>query len=186
MTTTAYLQLPFSSTRGWSELARRQPSVTRLVLFLVLPMSFIPPLMLYYAGTHYGDAFMEGFGDKQWRFITTIFFLAELLTFAVMGWLIHEVTNTGKQALSLHDAYLLAALAPIPLWLSALALVVPSLVFNVLVALAALAVSCSLVYHGLRGLAQGQETMETMSATYTIMAASILAWGVLIAIAWAY
>ncbi|SHF03534.1 Protein of unknown function [Modicisalibacter ilicicola DSM 19980] len=186
MTPATFFQLPFSSTHGWAELSKRQPSVTRLVLFLVLPMSFIPPLMLYYAGTHYGDAFLAGFGDKQWRFITTIFFLAELLTFAVMGWLIYEVTNTGKQAISIHDAYLLAALAPIPLWLSALALLIPSLTFNVIVALVALGISCSLVYHGLQGLARKQEEMETLSATYTIMAASVLAWGLLIAIAWAY
>ncbi|WP_227369740.1 Yip1 family protein [Halomonas sp. M20] len=186
MTPISLMQLPFSSTQGWKELSRRQPSVQLLVLCIVLPMSLIPPLMLYYAGTHYGDAFMSGFADKQWRFITTIFFLAELLTFAVMGWLIYEIANTSKNALSIHDAYMLAALAPIPMWLSALALWVPSLAFNIIVALIALGVSCSLVYHGLKGLAREQDEMETMSAAYTIMSASVLAWGLLIAVAWAY
>ncbi|HBI78749.1 MAG TPA: hypothetical protein DDY30_04975, partial [Marinobacter adhaerens] len=66
-------------------------------------------VLLYYAGTHYGDAFMQGFGDKEWRFITTILFLAELLTFFVMGWLIHAVMNSHQLKIRYQDAYLLAA-----------------------------------------------------------------------------
>ena len=64
--------------------------------------------------------------NKEWGFISTTFFLAELLTFAVMGWLIYQVGNTQNAQISFHNAYELAAVAPIPLWLSALALLVPS------------------------------------------------------------
>ena len=61
-----------------------------------------------------------GFTDRQWRFITTILFLAELLTFFVMGWLIHAVVNSDHDlSISYHDAYLVAALAPLPLWSAA-------------------------------------------------------------------
>lgn len=85
MSPTSILCLPFSSGNGWDELRRRQPPLVALVSFIVLPLSLVPPVMLYYAGTQYGEAFGAGFADKQWEFITTIFFLAELLTFAVMG-----------------------------------------------------------------------------------------------------
>ncbi len=180
------LQTPFSSSTGWDELRSRRPSIVSLVIFIVLPLSLIPPIMLYYAGTHYGDAFILGFGDKSWRFITTIFFLAELLTFAVMGWLIHEVAGTHHPKITLHDTYLLAALAPIPLWLSALGLLIPSLVVNMVIALVALAASCLLVYHGLQGLNLVREDVEAMSVTYTIMAASVIAWAVLLSIIWAF
>ncbi|RTQ99408.1 Yip1 family protein [Halomonas nitroreducens] len=185
MTLTTLLALPFS-TPSWAALRKHRPSITALILWLVLPLSLVPPLMLYYAGTHYGDAFLTGFGDKQWRFITTIFFLAELLTFAVMGWLIHEIANAGTRRIAFRDAYLLAALAPVPLWLSSLGLVVPSLTVNVAIALGALGVSCGIVYHGLQGLCRIHEDVEAMSATYTIMAVSVLAWGLLIALIWAF
>src|SRR5690554_5307481 len=82
---------------------------------------------------------------------------------------------------------LLAALAPLPLWSSALVLVIPSLLLNALAVLVALGISISLVYHGLQALCQRQdEDVETMAATYTIMAAGVLAWGLLMAIIWAY
>ena len=167
------IKLPFTRQAGWKSLQQRKPSIPVLVWGLVPLMSPLPPVLLYYAGTHYGDGFVMGFADREWRFITTILFLAELLTFFVMGWLIHAVANgTRELSIDYHDAYLLAALAPLPLWSSAIVLLIPSLLLNTLAVLVALGISCSLVYH--------------MSAAYTIMAAGVLAWGLLMAIVWAY
>lgn len=186
MKPTATMQMPSKSTIGWEDLRRRQPSIPGLVTLIVLPMSLIPPAMLYYAGIHYGNDFAPGFGDKPWEYVATIFFLAELLTFAVMGWLIYELANTREARISVHDAYLLAAIAPVPLWLSGFALSIPNLLANIVVALAALAVSCSLVYTGLKGLCRVEEPLIAASCTYTIMAACVMAWGLLLALVWAF
>ena len=182
------IKLPFTRQAGWKSLQQRKPSIPVLAWGLVLPMSLLPPVLLYYAGTHYGNDFVMGFADREWRFITTILFLAELLTFFVMGWLIHAVVNSSRQLrIDYQDAYLLAALAPLPLWSSAIVLLIPSLLLNALAVLVALGISISLVYHGLQALCQRQdEDVETMAATYTIMAAGVLAWGLLMAIVWAY
>lgn len=182
------VKLPFTRQAGWKELQQRKPSIAVLAWCLVLPMSLLPPVLLYYAGTLYGDDFVAGFGEREWRYITTILFLAELLTFFVMGWLIHVVVN-GIRELSIdyHDAYLLAALAPLPLWSSAIVLLIPSLLLNALAVLVALGISCSLVYHGLQALCERSDNdVTTMSATYTIMAAGVLAWGLLMAIVWSF
>ena len=122
--------LPFSA-KGWSVLQQKNLSIPALAWLLVVPLSFVPPVVMYYAGTHYGDSFLPGFGDKDWHFITTTLYLAELLTFFVMGWLIQSVLEGHKLQVSYHDAYLVAAIAPLPLWLSSLALLVPVLLFNV-------------------------------------------------------
>ncbi|HAA46778.1 MAG: hypothetical protein XD36_0689 [Halomonas sp. 54_146] len=184
----AYMKMPFSYHEGWQELKAKSPSIPLLAWCVVLPMSLLPPVMLYFAGTHYGDAFMAGFADREWRFVTTILFLAELLTFFIMGWVIHAIVNGTEQlSISYQDAYLLAALAPLPLWASSMALWVPNLFFNTLVALAALVISCSLIYHGLQALCTRKEhDVVTISATYTIMSAGILGWGLLLAVIWAY
>lgn len=187
MNVSSLLKLPFSSDGGWGELQSRQLSIPMLAWFIVVPMSLLPPVMLYYAGTHYGDDFIAGFAGKEWRFITTILFLAELLTFFVMGWLIHAVAESHKLEVSYNNAYLLAAIAPLPLWLSSLALLVPSVTFSVIVVLAAMALSCTLVYQGLRSMCgRTPDDVLTMSATYTVMAASLLAWALLMAMVWAY
>ncbi len=180
------LGLPFSA-KGWLELQRKNLSIPQLAWLLVVPLSFVPPVLIYYAGTHYGDSFLPGFGDKDWHFITTTLFLAELLTFFVMGWLIHSVLEGHGKKVSYHDAYLLAAIAPLPLWLSSLALLMPALMFNVLVVAGALVLSITLVYQGCKALSQGSENdMLSMSATYTIIAAAVIAWVLLLVIVWAY
>lgn len=188
MNVLTFFKMPFSHRVGWQELQASSPSIPALAWCVVLPMSLLPPVMLFYAGTHYGDAFMMGFADKEWRFITTILFLAELLTFFIMGWVIHAVINGTEQlSISYPDAYLLATLAPLPLWLSAVALWVPSLLFNIVAVMAASGVSCSLIYHGLQALCTRKDLdVVTISATYTIMSAGILGWGVLLAVIWAY
>ncbi|MCD1587436.1 YIP1 family protein [Halomonas sp. IOP_14] len=183
-----FLKLPFNHREGWKELQASSPSIPLLAWLVVLPMSLLPPVMLYYAGTHYGDAFMAGFADREWRFITTIIFLAEILSFFVIGWVIYAVVNgTEELSISYQDAYLLATLAPLPLFVASLALLVPSLLFNVVVILSGLGISCSLIYRGLKALCTHQEfDVATISATYTIMAASALGWGILFAVIWAY
>lgn len=180
-------RLPFTRTAGWKELQQRQIPIPVLAWLVVLPMSLLPPLMLYYAGTHYGDGFMAGFAERPWRHLTTILFLAELLTFFVMGWLIHAIANNREMSIGYPDAYLLAAMAPLPLWSSSLVLFIPSLLLNTLAVLVALGISCSLIYHGLQGLCQRQDDdVVTMSVTYTIMAVSVMAWGILMALIWAF
>jgi len=85
------------------------------------------------------------------------------------------------------DAYLLAAVAPLPLWLSSLALLVPALAVSVVAVFAGLFLSCALVYQGVRSLCgRTDNDVEVMSATYTVMAASLLAWGVLMAMVWGF
>ena len=173
-------QLPFSSTRGWQELEKAHPPVAKVFLLLALPLSLLPPLMLYYTGTHFGESLFPGGAEKAWNLIAIIFFLAEMITFAGMGWLIKEVAGTYKVNISLHDAYLLAAICPIPLWLSSLGLLVPTLAFNAPLSLLALGLSCSIIYHGIYALCHMQEQTQAIGFTYTIMGAGIVAWVMLI------
>lgn len=187
MTFSRLLCLPFSGSGAWLELKRLNLSIPFLAWVVVVPMSFLPPVLLYYAGSHYGDAFLAGFADKEWRFITTILFMAELLTFFVMGWLIRAVLQGHKMDISYHDSYLLAALAPIPLWLSSLSLLFSSLAVSVVTVAVGMFLSCALVYQGVRSLCQRSDNdVVAMSATYTVMAASLLAWGILMAMVWAF
>ncbi len=187
MTMTQLLSLPFSANGVWRELKGMNLSIPFLAWVIVVPMSFLPPVLLYYAGTHYGDSFINGFADKEWRFITTILFLAELLTFFVMGWLIKAVLDGHQLQIEYPDAYLLAAIAPLPLWLSSLALLVPVLAVSVIAVFAGMFLSCALIYQGVRSLCQRTENdVVAMSATYTVMAASLLAWGILMAMVWAF
>lgn len=177
------LSLPkmlFSSTQGWPELDAIHPAVAKMFFFLVLPFSLLPPAMLYLSGTHYGDEFVAGYGGKPWEIIAPLFFLVEMATFAGMGWFIRQIAAEHQVGISSHDAYILAAITPIPLWLSSLALLIPSLALNIGFSLAALAASCGLIYHGIYALCHLHEEVTAASITQAVIGAGLAAWAMLL------
>lgn len=180
MKLTSLSHLPLSADEGWPEIERIHPRLMKLFAFIVLPLSLLPPAMLYYAGTQYPEAFLPQAMDKNWGLVAAAFFLTELFTLAVMGWLIKQVTETDGLRIDYHDAYLLAGIAPIPLWLSSLGLFVPSLGFNAAVSLAALALSCGIVYHGIEALCHTREKVLAASIVQTVIGASLIAWALLL------
>ena len=169
-----------SRDEGWFELARMQPAVARLVVALLLPLALVPPAMLYLAGTYYGDAIAQGYGGRPWAFIATVFLAAGVVGLTVMGWLIRQVAQAFGAQIALRDAYLLAAIAAVPLWASAFGLLVPSLSFNVGLSIVALALSCSLLYRGVHALCHFTEDLQAASVTQTVFGAGLLAWAVLL------
>jgi hypothetical protein len=169
-----------SSETGWPELEKLHPTILKAFVFIVLPLSLIPPAMLYYAGTTYGDDFLVGYGSKPWGWIAGAFFLAEMLTFAGMGWFIKQFAENRKVKIDSHDAYLLAAIAPVPLWLSAFSLFSTNMAINAAISLIALACSCGLIYHGIFALCHMHEEIKAMSITYAVISAGLAAWVLLL------
>jgi hypothetical protein len=173
-------KLPFSTEQGWPELEKIHPGLLKVFAFIVLPLSLLPPAMLYYAGTHYPESFLKGAAGNAWGDIAVVFFLAEMLTFLGMGWLIKQVADSNRLKIDRHDAYLLAAIAPIPLWLSSLGLLVPSLAFNAALSLVALGLSCGVIYHGIEGLCLMCEEVTAAAIVQTVIGAGLAAWALLL------
>lgn len=165
---------------GWIDLDKLHPAILKLFVYLVLPLSLLPPVMLYYAGTRHGNEFISGFADRPWDVIAMLFFHAEMLTFLFMGWFIKQVTQSEKTRVTYHAAYMIAAIAPVPMWLSALGLFAPSLAFNACLSLSGLGLSCALIYHGIRALCHMEEEVNAASAAYVVMASGLIAWALLL------
>lgn len=168
----------FSFHDGWDELIRIHPSIARLFAFLVVPLSLLPPAMIYYAGGSYGDVFDPGVSPEQWHAAAGIFFLAELLTIPVMAWLIHLISKMNDIAADYHECFTLAAIAPIPLWLSSLTLFVPNLFVGVIVGGLALFCSVGLIYRGVYALFhmhEGENAKALLMAA-VISGVGLLAW----------
>jgi hypothetical protein len=175
-------KLPFSTEQGWPELEKIHPGLLKMFAFVVLPLSLLPPGMIYYAGTHYPESFFKGAAGSAWDEIAMVFFLAEMLTFLGMGWLIKQIANSNGLKIDHHDAHLLAAIAPIPLWLSSLGLLVPSLAFNAGLSLVALGLSCGIIYHGVEGLCHTREDITAGAIVQTVIGAGLIAWALLLVI----
>lgn len=180
---TTISRMPFSNQAAWPAIANAvDTQVARLFFLLVAPLSLLPPAMIYLAGNHYSDTFVQGLGSRSWGSTAVIFFLGEILSVSLMGWLIHQAARHWHGQISHRNAYLLAAIAPIPLWLSSLGLILPSLALNVAISLVALCLSCALVYQGVRALCQIKEDVEAATVTQVVFGAGMLVWGLLLSL----
>lgn len=173
------MQMPrmiFSFSDGWEDLIRIHPSVARLFTLLVFPFSLLPPVMIYYAGGSYGDVFVPGLTTAQWHTAAIIFFLAELLSVPLMAWLIHLVCKINNVATNFQSSFTLAALAPIPLWLSSLVLFVPNLFVGIVVGGLALLCSVGLIYHGVYALFHLRDDLHALQMATVIAGVGLFMW----------
>jgi hypothetical protein len=175
-----------SEAGGWKDLVRIHPSVAKLSLFLVIPMALIPPLMHAFAQAAYPDSIFPSAQPPLSAYEATLvggfFFLIELLTVALMTAYIRQVGDLTASRPYSYEAFTLAAVAPIPLWLSSLALFIPSLWVNLIIVAIAWIGSTALIRHGVRPLFRVDDQAKARSMATIIIVAGISAWVALIVV----
>lgn len=186
MSPISLVKLPLSTQEGWPELIRLRPGMLKVFALLVLPLCLLTPAMLYFAGTHHPEVFLRQAGERNWALVAAIFFLAELGTFVGMGWLIRQVAQTNAFTIDYHDAYLLAAIAPVPMWLSSLGLFVPDLMFNVVFSMIGTGLSCALIYQGIQALGRRRDEVVAAGIVQTVIGAGLIAWAFLLVLAFGF
>lgn len=165
---------------GWDELVRIHPSVFKLFGLLVVPLSLIPPLMLEYAGRHYGAVLFPAASPQTWGIAALFFLVAELLTVPLMAWGINAVANSRGIRSSYLDAFTLASIAPVPLWVSALALFSSNIVLIAGVVGLGLVGSVLLIFRGVEGMLGVKEDVVAFDLAYIVTALGLIAWVLLI------
>lgn len=169
-------KMPFSSGAAWPEFAILDKEVGKVFLYLVVPFSLLAAAMIALAGIQYGN----GFSDSYWIGVAAAFYFAEIVSVSLMGWLIQYTAKVYHEEISYRNSYLLAAIAPVPLWLSSLGLFVPSLMFNAVVSFVALCLSCGLIYHGVHSFCNIREHAHAGSITRIVFGAGVVAWAALL------
>ena len=172
----------FSFTEGWDDLIRVHPSILKLFASLVLPLSVLPPVMIDYAGRHYGDVFVPGITGTQWHQAAEFFFIAELLSVPVTAWLVHGVCKMTSVQTRYHTCFTLASVAPVPMWLSSLTLLIPNLPLAMVVGILGLLASVSLIYRGVYVLFDMREDLKAMQMATVIASAGLFMWLILMQI----
>lgn len=160
------------------------PSPSLLFFLVVFPLSLLPVTMAYYAGTEYGDAFAPGFSGRPWG-STVLWLLAmQLAAVPLMAQAICLVARVFRIQADYRRSFLLAAIAPVPLWLSSLALVVPSLTFNLVTGALALGTSSAMTYQGVRRIFRLEDEIIASLFTGFILIGGMLAWVGMLARVW--
>lgn len=173
-------QLFVSSADGWEAFARVQTSALKLFVFLVVPLSLIPPLMLEYAGHHVGAIMYPDTSGQAWSVAAAVFLIAELATVPLMAWAIKSVAESKGVNCAYRDAFKLAAIAPVPLWLSSLALFFDQIAPIMAMISLGVAGSVVLIFRGVQRSLKVEEGLVAFDVAYTVTALRLIAWVVLV------
>jgi hypothetical protein len=171
-----YTKMPFSFHDGWDTVVSVHPSVLKTFLWLVLPFSVIPPAMLLYAGSHHASTYLMDAAFSRWQEVALVFFIAELLTVPLMGWLMKNIAAVHNMTVDFKDTFLLAAITAVPMWLSSLGLAIPNLWAMIAIVVFGLLAAASLLYHGTYTILQMDEEIEAQSLSYQAFAVGGVVW----------
>lgn len=199
-----------SHSGGWKYFARSHFSVATLFFSYVLPMSIIPPLMLYYAGMAYRDNLLPALtlSGGQLQTLGVVFFIAELvMVFLVAGaveWLANAafsmmhsrqkllqypaetptvVAAQEPRKVEYHDAFMLAAVAPTPLWIASLCLFIPSFIVDMTIGALALVAAGAIVYYATPAIFKLEEKGEGALFGYMMISVGLVAWAAMMYVA---
>lgn len=176
----------YSYQEGWQDLIQVHPTVSRLFATYVVPMSLIPSAMFLYAllvtpGTIF-PALVPQITVAEAMLVAVAFFLAELAMVGLMASIIQHMGDVVDVKPAYEDAFMLAAVAPTPLWISALALFVPVMWFNVTIVTLAWVASAALIYHGVYPLFKlGDKSKARVMGSFVLMA-GVMAWAALLVV----
>jgi len=173
-----------SHDEGWTWLMTVHPAVVKMFFFYVVPMALLPAAMLLYAADAYvGLAILGNLTmDEAWM-LAALFFIAELLMVPLMAVVIQRIGEIVKEVPDFHDAFAFAAVTPTPLWLSSLALFIPSLTINGLATATALLLSGLMIYEGSYRVFRLEDEGKSMLLAGSILAAGLVAWVCLMGLA---
>lgn len=173
-------ELFLSTPDAWLELSRTRPSARKLFLLLVLPVSLIPPLMLEYAGHHIGSLLFPAAPAQAWTAAALAFLLAELATVPLMAWAIKSIAESKGIASDYRDAFLLAAIALVPMWLASLVLFSEQLPLVAITLALGVAGWTVLIFRGVKSVLRVEEGLIAVDIAYTVTALGLIAWVVVV------
>lgn len=184
-------KLFFMPTRGWQDLLRTQPSVPRLFMLHVIPFSLIPSVMLYIAGINHSIPMLEQMPSGNILLVSVAFFIIQLIAVPVMAIVLRQLGEVAEVHTNYRDSFILASVAPTPLWMAPVFLVVPNtLVILVVFTLAMMAAFGIIFYslptlHNIKDEARalyyyGGIVMAGMIASASLVLSVIVIWGSLL------
>lgn len=155
------------------------PAIVQTFFFIVLPLSFLPPAMLLYAGYFHPTAFHIDVPYARWVDVAIAFLVTELLTVPLIAYVIRDLANMLKIENDYRQAFLVAGIAPIPLWLSSLALLVPNLAVLFLAVGSGLVMSALLLHRGVHVVFRITNEEDAQALSSSAFSVGGLAWAVL-------
>jgi hypothetical protein len=108
--------------------------------------------------------------------VAVAFYLASLARVGLMASIIQQMGDVVDVKPAYEEAFMLAAVAPTPLWLSAFALFIPFTWVNGVVVALAWVASAALIYHGVYPLFKLEDKSKARVMGSFVLMAGVIAW----------
>jgi hypothetical protein len=142
-------KLFFMPTKGWQDLLSTQPSIPRLFMLHVIPFSLIPSLMIYIAGMNNSFPLLEIMPSSNMLLVAVSFFVIQLIAVPIMATVLRQLGEVAEVHPNYKDSFILAAVAPTPLWLAPVFLIVPNILFILAIFTLAMMAAFGIIFYGL-------------------------------------
>lgn len=144
---------------------------------LVLPLSLLPPAVLLYGRE--AHPLLPTSADAPWERLAVTLFFAQIAAFAALAWLVKAIGAMRKIDVAWHEAYLVAGISPVPIWLSSLAPLVGNLAITLVIGLGGLWLSVFVAFR--LSYALGREDSEVVATGFASSVAGVvlIAWALL-------
>lgn len=163
----------------WEFLSHSRMSVVEMYFLYALPLSAIAPLMIHYAGTAYGGGLLPSLSSGQLQTISAVFFLAETAMVFLVAALIQRLAAVVDIAPNYADAFKLAIVVPVPLWLAPLFLLIPSFTLNLAAGALAIAASGALIFRAVPEIFKIEDQGRAILLSGFVLLAGLVAWAAL-------
>lgn len=172
-------RLFLSPTQGWRDLMEDRPSIHRLYLLHVIPFALIPSLMIYFAGSMHKLRFFDLLPGNKLIIVSVALFLVQLVIVPAMASIVRQLAEVAEVHPSYRQAFILAAVAPTPLWLAPVFLAVPDILVNIGITSLAMMASAGLIYFGVPTVFGIDEQGHALLLFGAILMAGVITWGFL-------
>lgn len=168
--------LLISPRAGWQALMADRPSTNRTFSNVALPFTLLPPAMILFASGTVGAAHFPAIEAGMWELVAAVFLVAELLAIFLMAWAFDGSVRARGGKSDMNGAFLIAAIAPLPLWISSLGLLSSSLSVATGVALLGFIASAVLIRHGVRSVLAAQHVVCPRQVSLRVIGYGMLTW----------
>lgn len=176
------LRLFVNPAQGWQDLLDSRPSIHRLYLLHVVPFALIPPIMIYLSSQRHGDALFDLvrlIPSNKLFLVSLAFFIVQLIVVPGMAAIIRQLSEVAEVYPNFRQAFILASVAPTPLWMAPVFLVVPDILVNIAVTSLAMMASAGFIHFGIPAVFEVKEKGHALLLFGAILMAGIITWGFL-------
>jgi hypothetical protein len=165
--------------KGWRDLIDSGYSIHRLFLLHVVPFSLIPPIFIYVAGQKNQILFFNLLSPSKLILACIAFFIIELIAVPIMALVIKQISEIAEVKPTYHQAFKLAAVAPTPLWMMPVFLLVPDISVLMVVGSLAMMAAAGFIYYGIPEVLNVYEEGHHLLLFGAVLTAGMMAWGLL-------